>query len=113
MSDPCPCCGQPLPETGELRIDPAGIVVAGGRFAILTKQETAVLLALHQHRGRMRTKEQLLQDLYWLESEEPNIKIIDVWLCKLRKKLQPLGVVIQTVFGQGYRLLPVTRKEAA
>ncbi|GAA2871795.1 DNA-binding response OmpR family regulator [Aminobacter niigataensis] len=57
---------------------------------------------------------QLLADVYWLENEDPEIKIIDVWICKLRKKLLPLGVKIETVWGRGYRLLPVaSQKEAA
>lgn len=34
----------------------------------------------------------------------PDTKIVDVFVCKLRKKLSPFGVEVLTVWGQGYRL---------
>jgi DNA-binding response OmpR family regulator len=100
----CPCCGQTIPANADLRIDPAGIVVRQGRFAVLTRQEHTIFEALNKAFPKMRTREQLLTDLYWDKHEEPEIKIIDVFVCKLRKKLKPLGVVIHTIWGQGYRL---------
>lgn len=36
--------------------------------------------------------------------EDPEMKIIDVFVCKMRKKLRPFGVKILTVWGQGYSL---------
>lgn len=114
MTNLCPCCGQPLPDTDDLRIDPSGIVVRWGEYATLTRQEFDILEALRSAAPRMMTKEALLAALYQLRSDEPEIKIIDVWICKLRKKLKPLGVNIETVWGRGYRLLPiVSRREAA
>ncbi|MER9912667.1 winged helix-turn-helix domain-containing protein [Mesorhizobium sp. M0050] len=56
---------------------------------------------------RVRSQASLLTRLYQLKTDEPELKIIDVFVCKLRKKLKPLGVEIQTVWGQGYRLLPM------
>lgn len=51
------------------------------------------------------TKEQLHQYLY---AERPDaaadIKIIDVMICKIRPKLKPLGVEIETIWGHGYRI---------
>lgn len=109
-SSACPCCGQTLPVSDELIVDAGGIVVRRGRFATLTQNEHSILLSLQQAAPRIRSKEQLLVDLYWDEHEEPEIKIIDVWICKLRKKLRPLGVKIDTVWGRGYRLLPVAER---
>lgn len=102
----CPACGQELPDDDELRIDPAGIVVRRGRYAVLTRQEHALLEALRTVQPRHRTRQQLLSDLYWegTDAEEPELKIIDVYVCKLRKKLKPLNVSIDTVWGRGYRL---------
>ena len=95
-------------------LDPAGIVVRWGRFATLTAHEYEILQTLRTHAPRVLTKEALLVAVYQLQHEEPEIKIIDVWICKLRKKLKPLGVNIDTVWGRGYRLLPaVARSEAA
>ena len=111
----CPTCGQALRDDAMLRVDPAGIVVVGTRFARLTQKELSVLEALRAVAPRSRTKEQLLADVYWADHDEPEIKILDVYVCKLRKKLQPLGVTIETVWGQGYRLqpLPVQQEAAA
>ncbi len=54
------------------------------------------------------SKEQLLSRLYWRhESREPEIKIIDVFVCKLRKKLSTAtggDNYIETVWGRGYVL---------
>lgn len=35
---------------------------------------------------------------------EPEPKIVDVFVCKIRKKLKPFGVIIETIWGQGYSL---------
>jgi len=56
--------------------------------------------------GTTVTKEMLLNHLY-RGMDEPEIKIIDVFVCKLRKKLaEPTGgkSYIETVWGRGYRL---------
>lgn len=74
----------------------------------LTKCEENLLAALMQAGGAVKSKEQLLAaayaDRYGL-GEEPDIKIIDVFVCKLRKKLAPHGIQVETVWGRGY-LLP-------
>jgi len=81
---------------------------------MLTVHEFEILEALRHAAPRILSKEALLAALYQLRNEEPEIKIIDVFVCKLRKKLRPLGVNIDTVWGRGYRLLPaVARSEAA
>lgn len=50
------------------------------------------------------TKQSIMMALYSDRSEEPEIKIVDVFVCKLRRKLRPFGVHIETIWGQGYRL---------
>lgn len=110
----CPTCGQQLPLDGDLMVDPAGVVARHGRFALLTVHEFEILEALRRASPRTMSKEALLAALYQLRNEEPEIKIIDVFVCRLRKKLKPLGVNIDTVWGRGYRLLPAaSRSEAA
>jgi two-component system cell cycle response regulator CtrA len=62
----------------------------------------------------MATKEQLMTALYsGRPDEEPEIKIIDVFVCKIRKKLKPFGVKINTVWGQGYSLVERGQWKAA
>lgn len=108
MAD-CPCCGQALPDDGETRIDlDGGFVVANGAVARLTEAEFNLFLLLWQRRPRMVSREALMSEAYWLrnDQDEPEIKIIDVQICKVRKKLATTGIEIDTVWGRGYRILP-------
>lgn len=56
------------------------------------------------------TKDALMAALYRdLGREEADIKIVDVYVCKLRKKLKPFGIPIETRWGEGYYLAPATK----
>jgi len=102
----CPTCGQDLPpETFAIDWD-AGIIVAAGRFARLTRQEMALFTTLYNAKGAVRSKEQLLAAVTSFIDDEPEIKIVDVFVCKIRKKFAGLNVAIETVWGTGYRLMP-------
>ena len=50
------------------------------------------------------TREQLLTAIYRFESDEPEGKIIDAHICKIRQKLLPFGVMIRTAHGHGYAI---------
>ncbi len=70
----------------------------------LTRKEYEVLEALALRSGRTLSKDTILSLLYG-GVDEPNPKIIDVFVCKLRKKLSDaLGgnCPIQTIYGLGY-----------
>jgi len=56
-------------------------------------------------KGMVLTKEAFLNHLYG-GMDEPEMKIIDVFICKLRKKLQLAGAdnLIGTIWGRGYML---------
>jgi two-component system cell cycle response regulator CtrA len=45
--------------------------------------------------------------------DEPEIKIIDVFVCKLRKKMEIFGVKIETIWGRGYYMTPEMKAKAA
>lgn len=70
----------------------------------LTNKETAVLQLLMLRRNSVLTKDVFLNQLYGNSSEGPGSKIIDVFICKIRKKLEAAGApnVIGTVWGRGY-----------
>jgi DNA-binding winged helix-turn-helix (wHTH) protein len=72
----------------------------------LTGKEYVILELLSLRKGTTLTKEMFLNHLYG-GMDEPKLKIIDVFVCKLRKKLaQATGGdhCIQTVYGRGYVL---------
>lgn len=41
--------------------------------------------------------------------DEPDPKVVGVFVCKLRRKLKPFGIVIETVWGEGWRLAAAHR----
>ena len=82
------------------------IVSVDDRALHLTGKEYSVLELLSLHKGTIVTKEMILEHLYG-GIKEPELKIIDVFVCKLRKKLaQATGGdhYIGTVWGRGYVL---------
>jgi two-component system cell cycle response regulator CtrA len=80
-------------------------VMVDGRNVHLTGKEYAVLELLTLRKGIVLTKEAFLNHLYG-GMDEPEVKIIDVFICKLRKKLAHAGAadLIGTVWGRGYVL---------
>jgi len=80
-------------------------VVVEGRLVHLTGKEYAILELLVLRKGMVLTKEAFLNHLYG-GMDEPEMKIIDVFICKLRKKLAQAGAdnLIGTVWGRGYMM---------
>jgi len=101
----CQLCGADI-LPGRLLVDvEGGLLVGNGEVAQLTRQEFGVFEALWTARPRTLSKEQLSAALYsLLPGDEPEIKIIEVFVCKIRKKVAPLGFEIETVWGRGYRI---------
>jgi len=93
--------------TGRLVVDLATRVVSvDGQPVRMTGKEYGILELLCQRKGTTLTKEMFLNHLYD-GMNEPGLKIIDVFVCKLRKKLaQATGGkhCIETVWGRGYAL---------
>ena len=78
-------------------------VSVDGQPVHLTGKEYAILELLALRRNMVLTKDQFLNHLYG-GLDEPEMKIIDVFICKLRKKLAQAGAgnLIGTVWGRGY-----------
>ncbi len=77
-----------------------------GKSLHLTGKEYGILELLSLRKGTTLTKEMFLNHLYG-GMDEPEVKIIDVFICKLRKKIQDLtggDNYIETVWGRGYVL---------
>jgi len=97
---------QPMLRVGSLQLNlDSREVMAGGTPVHLTGKEYAILELLVLRKGMVLTKEAFLNHLYG-GIDEPEMKIIDVFICKLRKKLALAGAedLIGTVWGRGYML---------
>ena len=98
---------QSVINTGDLvvNLDTKTVEVAAQRVH-LTGKEYQMLELLSLRKGTTLTKEMFLNHLYG-GMDEPELKIIDVFICKLRKKLQAATGgqhYIETVWGRGYVL---------
>ncbi|WP_150006087.1 response regulator transcription factor CtrA [Iodidimonas muriae] len=98
---------QSVIKTGRLSVnlDTKTVEVQGSRVH-LTGKEYAMLELLSLRKGTTLTKEMFLNHLYG-GIDEPELKIIDVFICKLRKKLASAtdgDNYIETVWGRGYVL---------
>src|SRR5215831_8564856 len=102
--------------TGELRVNlDTKTLEANGQLVDLTSYEYQMLELLSLRKGTTLTKEMFLNHLY-CGMDEPEIKIIDVFICKLRKKLQAATGgqhYIETVWGRGYVLRDPSDGQAA
>ena len=98
---------QSVIKTGKIAVNlDAKTVAAGGKQVHLTGKEYQMLELLSLRKGSTLTKEMFLNHLYG-GMDEPELKIIDVFICKLRKKLSEATEgenYIETVWGRGYVL---------
>ena len=107
---------QSVIQTGDLvvNLDTKTVEVGGARVH-LTGKEYQMLELLSLRKGTTLTKEMFLNHLYG-GMDEPELKIIDVFICKLRKKLSLAcsgDNYIETVWGRGYVLRDPEDMEAA
>ena len=98
---------QSVIRTGKLAVNlDAKTVEVDGARVHLTGKEYAMLELLSLRKGTTLTKEMFLNHLYG-GMDEPELKIIDVFICKLRKKLSSAcggENYIEAVWGRGYVL---------
>jgi two-component system cell cycle response regulator CtrA len=98
---------QSVINTGDITVNlDAKTVEVGGSRVHLTGKEYQMLELLSLRKGTTLTKEMFLNHLYG-GMDEPELKIIDVFICKLRKKLAAAtngAHYIETVWGRGYVL---------
>ena len=100
--------GEPI-EIEELRIDPREVqAFVDGKSAGLTPPEFQLLYTLALDRGRVVTRDELLQKV-WGRRETHRDRTVDVFVRRLRQKVDriaPTHSFIQTRFGVGYKLEP-------
>ncbi len=98
---------QSVIQTGKIAVnlDAKTVDVDGARIHV-TGKEYAMLELLSLRKGTTLTKDMFLNHLY-SGMDEPELKIIDVFICKLRKKLSHAcggENYIETIWGRGYML---------
>jgi len=102
----CPLCGAEIIDDGSVLVDiEGGLVVAAGHIVRLSASEFEVFHKLWESHPRVVGKDALMAataELAGLDDRE--IKIIDVFVHKVRRRIAPLGLRISTVWGRGYRI---------
>jgi len=102
-------------EVEELRIDPAVVqAFVDGQSAELTPTEFRLLYTLARERGRVVTRDELMQRL-WGRRQTRRDRTVDVFVRKLREKVDrraPRHVFIHTRYGVGYKLEPEAKVSA-
>jgi two-component system cell cycle response regulator CtrA len=105
---------QSVVQIGDLLVDlDKKTATVGASQVSLTGKEHRMLEVLCLRKGSTIAKETFLNQLYG-GLDEPEIKIIDVFMCKLRKKLANASGgkdYIETVWGRGYQLRVPTEDE--
>ncbi len=90
---------------GELTIDvPGHRVLVRGRSVDITATEFRLLTVLARRRGRVQTREHLLQEVWTHgERDEIDVRTVDTHVRRLREKLGVASELVETVRGVGYR----------
>ena len=89
---------------GPALFDPtAGTVVKDAATVELRNRELRLLEVFARHPGQILSKSQLMDRLFSYDADVTE-NAIEVYVGRLRKKLGPLGVQIETVRGLGYRI---------
>lgn len=93
-------------ELGALRVDQGKhVVTVKGQAVALTAKEYGVLTALLEVKGRVLSREQLLERVWGYDrSVEIETRTVDLHVSQLRRKLGPEGKRLLTVKSAGYRL---------
>jgi len=98
--------GERLLKAGPIELDlDAYLVRVDGDELPLTLQEFKLLAYLVEGKGRVRTRDELLTNV-WNTSPDLETRTVDTHVKRLRDKLGGAGELIETVRGLGYRIRP-------
>lgn len=101
----CPCCGRPYDKS--LGVDlGSNLLYCAGAVVQLTATEAEIAHMLVERFPRTVSVESLIWGIYGPgEQKHKNTDaIIKVMVCKLRKKVAPVGLAIKVGYTRGYRL---------
>jgi two-component system cell cycle response regulator CtrA len=81
------------------------IIVAPSGFG-MTPREWDLTSCLYANSPKIMSRQALLEAMYPNNASAPEMKIIDVFICKIRKKIKPHGMDIGLSWGKGYFMPP-------
>lgn len=104
----CGCCGQELPKTIVAFDVATNELIANGKRWRITPGEAEYMVALSRYPGRTLSDEQLWDIVYGARTvaDQPTTTdIVKVMVCHMRRSLKGSPLVVETVYGAGYRLV--------
>lgn len=109
----CPCCLQFVEDVRFLADPNTAQITNGDKTVKLSRQQFNVAKYLIDCFPRMATKQSIYDACFMDEhGEGPEMKIIDVVICKIRPAMADVGLVVETVWGKGYKLVEADPSEA-
>ena len=105
----CPLCDHPYEgHKGIFADEESYIAVIDGEVIRLTHRQSQVLAGILKCDPRIALFGYLMDYVYGLENEdEPNDKILHVYVCKIRKKMNHTRFEIKTIWGKGFRIVEI------
>jgi DNA-binding winged helix-turn-helix (wHTH) protein len=102
----CPCCLQ-FVEGAAFLADPATCQITNGtRTVKLTRKQFGLAQFLINTYPQVSKKDSIYDQVFMRpDGSGPDMKIVDVLVCQIRPLLAEVGLVIETVWGTGYRLV--------
>jgi two-component system, cell cycle response regulator CtrA len=76
----------------------------------LTPREADLLIVLFTARLPYSHRDAIMDAMYGGLDDQANDRIIDVWINKIRKKLKPFGIRVESKWGHGYGLSEGTKQ---
>ncbi|WP_394090873.1 winged helix-turn-helix domain-containing protein [Xanthobacter autotrophicus] len=104
----CPCCGQMAAAASFLYDSRSGTLsTSSGIVKVVSPIRRTLLRLLADAGGALVTRDKFIREMYAPHNEpaEPD-EVLKVQMCLLRKEIRPLGVRIETIWSEGYRLDP-------
>jgi DNA-binding response OmpR family regulator len=101
----CPLCGGALPESGVLFLEASRTVIRGDASAHLRPKEAQIFAHLPRQAPKYVSRDRLMHILYGHEPDNvPFDHVLNTYLMRLRRRLAPLDVAIETIYGGYVRL---------
>lgn len=109
----CPTCGQPC-QTPDLRVDLSGFAARGDRVVKLTHQQAEILDTIVKAAPNTARYGRIFAAVYGLQ-EEPGdaMNVLRAQVARMKAPLAILGLKLQSVYGEGYRIVETDAAEAA